>query len=286
LFNSQTAQVSRAGDLWLAGSHRTGLGPFRFDPYVSHDDGGTWARATIPVPGFLGSLSMAGGFVWATAGGTCAGNQCAGAQVLRGPASGSTLTPVPAAPAPARSLIRVVAGDAQTAYVLVFVGRRAERTLVTRDGGHSWRGLPTACRDSVPDLVMRAVGPRSVWQLCPLAGATTVLARSDDGGAHWRRYRIPAHGGIEDFTAVSPRAVWALSASGYVTMSTNGGASWRTVWSAGTHHPRAHLPSLSALSSTVATVTATQTAHGRTRVVVYRTHDGGEIWQASYVPLP
>jgi photosystem II stability/assembly factor-like uncharacterized protein len=135
--------------------------------------------------------------------------------------------------------------------------------------------LPTACRTSAPDLVLRVGDPQSVWQLCPLAGPTTVLTRSNDGGRHWHRYRIPAHGGIRDLVPVSGGAAWAVSNSGYVTRTIDGGASWHTVWSAGAYRPRAHLPSLSAASATSAAITATQTAGGRTRVVVYSTHDGG-----------
>ncbi len=185
-----------------------------------------------------------------------------------------------------RSLLRIVAADTHTAYVLIFAGRQVARLDVTRDGGHTWQRLPTACRTSAPDLVLRVGGPQSVWELCPVAGPTTVLTRSNDGGLHWRRYRIPAHGGIRDLVAVSGTAAWAVSDSGYVTRTTDGGASWHTVWSAGAYHPRAHLPSLSAATASSAAITATQTAGGRTRVVVYSTHDGGASWRAAFVPLP
>lgn len=285
-FDSSTVQFGFSGDIWASGSYRIRQGPFRFDPYVSHDDGRTWTRATMPVPGFLGSLSTAGNSVWATEGGTCIGSYCVGARVLRGPAAGGALRPVAASGAPAHSLMRIVAADAQTAYVLIFAGREAARLVVTRDGGHTWRQLPTACRTSAPDLVLRVGDPQSVWQLCPLAGPTTVLARSNDGGRHWHRYRIPAHGGIRDLVPVSGGAAWAVSDSGYVTRTTDGGASWHTVWSAGAYRPRAHLPSLSAASATSAAITATQTAGGHTRVVVYWTHEGGHHWRAAYVPLP
>jgi photosystem II stability/assembly factor-like uncharacterized protein len=286
LFNAPTAHFSGTADAWAIGTHRVGQGPMLLDPFVSHDGGRTWHRAAIPTPGFMGALSVAGSTVWATSGGTCRGSDCAGAEVLRASTAGSSLTAVPTAAWDRRVGLSIAAGDAATAYVQVFAGHQTVRTLVTRDGGRSWQPLRAVCPTSAPDLILRAAGPASLWELCPVAGPTTVLERSDDGGRHWHRYRIPAHGGIANLIAVSRYDAWAVSDTGSVTRTADGGASWQTVWSAGNYHPRAHLPTLSPVTAARATITATQTAGGRTRVVVYRTHDGGASWQTSYVPLP
>ncbi len=93
-FDSGTVRFGASGDIWGVGSYRVREGPFRFDPYVSHDGGRTWTRATIPAPGFLGSLSTAGESVWATESGMCIGSPCVGARMLRGPAAGGALRPV------------------------------------------------------------------------------------------------------------------------------------------------------------------------------------------------
>jgi hypothetical protein len=293
-FNVPTAHFSGAADARGVGSYRVGEGPIRFDPYVTHDGGVHWSRARAPFAGVLGDPSVAGSTVWATVGGRCLGHNCFGVEVLRGSTSGSRLNAVGLAPWSASSGLSVTAGSPSTAYVQVFAGHQAVRTLVTRDSGHTWQTLRAVCRTTAPDVILRApaassvpaAAPSSVWELCPAAGPTTVLERSDDRGRHWHRYRIPAHGGIANLIPVSGTQAWTAGDSGYVSFTADGGASWQTVWSAGAYHPRAHLPSLSAVTRARAAITATQTAGGRTRVVVYRTHDGGGTWQASYVPLP
>jgi photosystem II stability/assembly factor-like uncharacterized protein len=284
-FNMGTAQFDRHRDVWAVSSYKTKSGALAFDATVSPDGGFRWARAQSPVPGFIGSVSVAGGEAWATSGGYCRGKLCAGAQLLRGPASGSILTTVPEGPFAASSAVRVTAAGRDAAYVQVFAKAQQARTLVTRDGGRTWQQLSDFCGHPGPDVIFRVSGPRTVWAVCPVAGPTTLLERSDDGGRHWRRYRIPAHGGIENLVPASAREAWTVSDSGYVMTSTDGGASWRTVWSAGDYHPRSHLPTLSVLRAGAATITATQTSGGLTRVAVYRTHDGGRTWTARYVPL-
>jgi photosystem II stability/assembly factor-like uncharacterized protein len=284
-FNLGSAQFDANGDVWAVSSYKTRTGMLAFAAAVSPNGGLRWTRAHGPVPGFIGSVSVAGNQAWATSGGYCRGRLCAGAEIFLGPASSSILGRIQSEPWPASSLLRITAASRDSAYVQVFTKSQGTRTLATRDGGRSWQQLASFCPNTGPDLIFRASGPRSIWAVCPVAGASSLLERSGDGGQHWRRYRIPAHGGIENLMPVSADAAWAISDSGYVTVSDDGGAHWRTVWSAGDYRPRAHLPTISPAGATRATITATQTSGGRTRVILYRTHDGGRTWQRSVVPL-
>lgn len=286
-FNTTAAAFDSHNDVWATGSRRTRSGGLAFDALVSPDGGLHWSRAHVPAPGYVGGVSVAGGETWATSGGFCQDKRCAGARVLRGLSSGSTLVTVSAAPWPASSALQVAAGDADTAYVTVTAGRQPRRTLVTRDGGRSWTQLPSPCMTTAADGVLRSAGHDVVWELCPLPGRAGTETDSSTGGYHWFRGYFPRNwGGVKDLVPVSARAAWAVTDGGLVAVTADRGFTWHRVWSAGDYSPRAHLPIVSPQSGTAASVFATQTSGGRTRVVEYRTHNAGGSWTVSYVPVP
>lgn len=287
--------VASGRDVWATGISRVGLGPQRFDFYVSHDGGASWRRARIPEPGFAGSVSISDGVVWATSGGTCIGRHCAGAEVLRGSAAGHALTPVGRTFEPTggaawsvSSALQVAAGGAGTAYLQVITARQAERTLVTHDAGRHWTEPTPQCQTvGAPDGLLRAIGDAVLWQLCPLPGsAGQEINVSTDGGRSWFSSVVRAWGGIKDLQPVSGRDAWVVTDAGTVLLTNDGGHSWHEVWSADWFGPRPRLPVVSPLSGREAMVTATQTFGRRTRVIVYRVvaNGRGPTWQ--YVPLP
>jgi hypothetical protein len=286
-FNTESAQFDQHGDVWAIGTRRTRSGGFAFDALVSPDGGLRWSRAHDSIPGFVSDLSVGGGETWATSGGYCQGKECVGAQVLRGPSSGSILQRVSSAPWSASSALQVAAGDADTAYLTVTANRQARRTLVTRDGGRSWTQLPSPCMTTVADGVLRAAARDAVWELCPLPGAAGTEVDSSTGGYHWFRGYVPrAWRGIKDLVPVSARAAWVVTDGGLVAVTDDHGFSWHKVWSAGSYSPRPRLPIVSPQSGAAASIFATQTSGGLTRVVEYRTHDAGGSWTVSYVPVP
>jgi hypothetical protein len=286
-YNSIPAQFDEHGNGWAIGARRTRSGAFAFDALVSPDGGLRWSRAHVPVPGFVSGLSIAGGETWATSGGNCRGGECAGAEVLRGPVSGSILQRVPTLPWPASSALQVAAEDANTAYATVTANRQARRTLVTHDGGSHWTQLPSPCMTTVPDGLLRSAGHGAVWELCPLPGRAGTEIDSSTGGRYWFRGYFPRNwGGIKDIEPVSARSVWAVTDNGVVGVSNDHGFTWHRVWSAGSYSPRPHLAIVSPRSGAAASVFATQTFGRLTRVVEYRTHDAGATWTVSYVPVP
>jgi hypothetical protein len=286
-FNTAAAAFDHHSDVWAIGSHRTHSGGLAFDALVSPDGGLRWSRARVPVPGYVGGVSVAGGETWATSGGYCQGTRCVAAQVLRGPSSGSILESVSAAPWPASSALQVVAGDAHTAYVTVTAGRQPRRTLVTHNGGRSWTQLGSPCMTTAADGVLRSTGPDVIWELCPLpGGAGSEIDSSANGGEFWHRGYAPRRwGGVKDLEPTSSREAWLVTDGGIVAVTGDRGLTWRKVWSAGDYHPRAHLPIVSPQPHGGASVFATQTSGGLTRVVEYRAHAAGGPWTARFVPV-
>jgi hypothetical protein len=287
-FNTTAAAFGSHNDVWAIGSPRMRSGGLAFDALVSRDGGVRWSQAHVPIPGYVGGVSVAGGETWATSGGFCRGKRCAGAQVLRGPSSGSTLVTVSAAPWSASSALQVAAGDADTAYVTVTAGRQPRRTLVTHNGGRSWTQLGSPCMTTAADGVLRSAGRDVIWELCPLpGGAGSEIDSSVNGGEFWHRgYPPRSWGGIKDLEPASGREAWVVTDNGVVGVTVDRGLTWHKVWSAGNYSPRAHLPIVSPQSGAAASVFATQTSGGLTRVVEYRTHDAGRSWAVRYVPVP
>ncbi|MBI5446433.1 MAG: hypothetical protein HY900_35115 [Deltaproteobacteria bacterium] len=119
-----------------------------------------------------------------------------------------------------------------------------ERTtiLYTADGGRTW-----AVQFKDEDFLLKKVSfcdERTGWA----AGEYGFIYRTEDGGATWRQqagsYRISDRTGepeggtfLFDIVAVDPRTAWAVGIDGYVTKTTDGGATWQVV----SGLPRAHL---------------------------------------------
>ena len=158
--------------------------------------------------------------------------------------------------------------------------------LKTRDGGRAWeisnQGLrqldfiyTLAAAPSSPDTLY-AIG----WDTFPLCNSSDcpriVIYRSVDGGAQWRRARVPGleHGNVLSslaVDAVNPAIVYA--GGPHVFKSTDGGMSWRPT--AGSL--RGSITSLAADPFTSGTLYASvYVPRGRR---VYKSTDGGATWK-------
>jgi hypothetical protein len=173
------------------------------------------------------------------------------------------------------------------AYVTVTAGRQPRQTLVTHNRGRSWAQLGSPCMTTAADGVLRSTGSDVIWELCALPdGAGTETNWSSNGGEFWDRGYTPrSWGGVKDLEPASGREAWVVTDGGIVAVTEDGGLTWRKVWSAGDYHPQAHPPIVSAHPQGGASVFATQTSGGLTRVVEYRTHSPGGRWTISDVPV-
>jgi photosystem II stability/assembly factor-like uncharacterized protein len=292
-------QFSGTRDGWGIGLRYRHSGATTESLYVSHTGAETWSAVSIPTGFSIASVSVAAGTVWATVIRTgCPGRTGAGcaAIVLRGPAAGGSLSPATTQPPLAHSGPQIFAADADTAYIDADVFPGNVRHLVTRDGGRTWQTLPAYCSQAGADTTLTLDGPRSLWRFCTKGGSTSVLGRSTDGGVHWRTFRLPGHdrgAAPYRFAAVSSQVAWLMSDHGDVTRTTDGGRTWQQVWSRAIsqHTLVKGIPeTLTAVNSQSAYIAVVIPPKGGlttgTYIASYQTHNGGQSWRTTLVPLP
>jgi photosystem II stability/assembly factor-like uncharacterized protein len=272
-------QFSGARDVWGGGQDR---GAIINGVWVSHDAGSTWSRVTLTgATNEPGDVSAAGGEVWAVAahcGATCA------TTILHGSAAGSTLTATVSQPAAHAMDAQVIAAGAGSAYLATAVGHSTRR-YVTHDDGRTWQVTSNACRAGIADTALAADGPTSLWEQCTLGHGHFVVARSTDSGHHWTEYPMP-FGGLRQLELTGGGSAWALSDTGVVIRTVDGGATWTAVL-----RPGRETSLLAASAQSAAVVRAVGRGHvdhhsANTNLIAYRTTDGGTTWRPSVVRLP
>jgi photosystem II stability/assembly factor-like uncharacterized protein len=249
--------------------------------YVTHDGGTSWAPAHLTGGQFpyTTSVAVADGVAWAIGNRCPSGGSCTYA-VMRGAASGSTLAPTAAQPAPNAATMSIVAGSAQTAYAATTTnGGPTSQTYATHDGGRRWTPITTPC----PDGRLAAVGDGVLWDVC---GAHTV-AISDDGGQHWQVHRITV-GLLPQLIPISATTAWAVTSHSALVRTTNDGRSWQPYLFSGSPAPVGYsgtVGPLGVLSATSAAIALDYpTGHGRTQIMVGRAI--GSANPSSFIKLP
>ena len=297
-------------DGWAGGlqmlSRKQGGGRAQWEPgsgiaryFVTRDGGRTWSVAPSAAPneGPGSVASLVGDEVWAVGLGSSA-------TILHGPARGDGLIATASQPIQGEyTNIRVVGAGAATAYVVnADVPRQA---FATHDDGRTWQRLtPPPCTGKYAFARLDAAFGQTVWLTC-LGGKdrTPRLVRSLDGGRSWRQLPVDwGDDGPQQLTAGNAHVAWALNGDGELLKTTNAGATWRPVWSATdarvsplsrpiTKLTASPLPILSVQSADSASIVTllnrgtTRRAAKLTNLVVYRTTNGGQSWQAYPVRL-
>lgn len=250
-----------------------GSSPLTLRAAVSHDGGVTWT-----VTGRLeawSTVSAADGGAWAA---DCYPSECP--KLLRGPASGSRLTPVPAPPLPHTGMWEIAAVNATSVYVYQ-PGSGATHAFVTDDRGRSWQRVPV-CADAY--VATGATG--TLWRECGAHG----LGISTDGGRHWVDRRLPSP--TAGLFPASAQTAWSVTGGSSAIMRTDdGGRSWQTVLRPKVDYRAGDTASFDAQSAKEAQVVVAVShtdAHGEhlTNLIVDRTTDGGAHWDRIPVTLP
>jgi photosystem II stability/assembly factor-like uncharacterized protein len=194
--------------------------------------------------------------------------------------------------------VGVEGAGAGIAYVVnADVPRQA---FATHDDGRTWQRLtPPPCTGKYAFARLDAAAGQTVWLTCSGGNDRTPrLVRSLDGGRSWRQLPVDwGTDGPRQLAAVNARVAWVLIGNGELLRTTDAGATWPPVWSA--TDPRVSplsrpittlaaspLPLLSVQSPDSASIVTllnrdrTGRAAKLTNLVVYRTTDGGQSWQA------
>jgi hypothetical protein len=285
---------------WASGTESSGN---TAEFFVSHDTGQHWSVAPSAAPNYGDQqLSLGFGEVWSV------GQPGKATVVLHAPASSSRLLATAAQPTHGMwPNAQVAAAGPGMAYL--YNGNAPRQMYLTRDDGRGWQLVTRPCPAGAHgELTNTAVG-NAVWVVCyrepprnapARRDAHLTLSRSTDGGRHWTALPTPFSAQFTPIVSpVSASVLWAQTGDGAVLRSTNGGATWHTVWSlaqqvAGlrtSHLPGTYPGDLMAQSPQTATMQLSL-VHGRpgtpaayTNLVRYRTTDGGRTWKATVVSL-
>jgi photosystem II stability/assembly factor-like uncharacterized protein len=150
----------------------------------------------------------------------------------------------------------------------------------TRDGGHHWSKAPAGGHSENAGAVstLQFLSPRRGWMVTqePTAPGAT-LAATTDGGRSWRVVD-PSLPTVAPVSFRTPRDAW--QAGNGLFHSTDGGRTWKRVRGppvAGATvvygSPAFHGPAI--------LQPVTRLGHARTRLVVYRSVDGGRKWSVA-----
>lgn len=278
-----------------AASRLAGIARF----YVTHDSGRTWSQAASAAPP-LGNqdVSVAAGEVWAI-GSACSNPAHCTVTVLHAAVGGSRLAATQAQPIGGDwTNVEVVGAGVKTAYV--DNPDRFGDAFVTHDDGRSWQRIAPPCPRGSFARIASDGWSGGAWASCLARHGGTTLTRTTERGRSWKT--LPGRfAQIVWLQPVSSRVAWGAPWDGDVLRTTDGGLTWRRVWSAPASLARGMSPAVtqasspptlaasSAASATVMTIAARghvgkQAAF--TNLVVYRTTNGGATWTPSVVRLP
>ncbi len=201
-------------------------------------------------------------------------------QVHRGPADWAETDPIPV-------LWSVVFASERDGWAAGAAG-----VFASGDGGGSWRAV--ASPPDVDPNAVAAVGPDRVWVVGdvrdpggqePFELVAAVIA-SSDGGATWRRQRVPPLASLSDVVFADARHGWALGGEGpdfksVVLVTDDGGAHWRRQLTP----PGRRLSGIACVDRRRLWISAGQSNADPQKTYassILATTDGGDTWKQQY----
>jgi photosystem II stability/assembly factor-like uncharacterized protein len=228
--------ASTARALGQIGYIRSVSNPAGYDcgaPEITRNGGRTWERIPVPAQLMIGSSNEIGDIAFTDfAHGLLTGSDdCSSADlpVYATQNAGRSWRPVP-----------VPRGVPQLGYVIpvalapgVVVIQGSVRLWVSVDAGRHWMNTPYGDVSSAECRVSRPQ-PATIWIVCtPVTPGMTLLLRSTDAGASWHEVTT-SHPLGPHIVATSATDAWAVEepaiAAPVLWHTTNGGATWETVW--------------------------------------------------------
>jgi photosystem II stability/assembly factor-like uncharacterized protein len=189
---------------------------------ATHDGGRTWKR--LEDVGRAYAVKVVGDQVWALSVNGCAGTPCYPSPV-RWSVSRDVVIPVAD---PKNSWFgSLVATDLAHAYMVRNEPDAPATFVATRDGGRTWTTSPAPC-PSATNWTPSAFAPERLWVACDDKKGKHAIARTDDGGAHWRTaFTTGGKDFVYDLAAFSEDVAFVLDFDG-VRRTADGGRSWTT----------------------------------------------------------
>jgi photosystem II stability/assembly factor-like uncharacterized protein len=195
---------------------------------ATHDGGLHWKN----VGGYTGDVVARDGVVWVVQYEGCASMFC-GAYVRRAPVGGDAFTGEVGANLVGHGSF--VATDALHAYLVDdgSFGEPAPKVVATSDGGQTWSTYTAPCRTALVRTIA-ASSPDDLWVACGGKGEPGreqhAIARSTDGGAHWRAAFTDGTGSVAALRAEGTGLAFLADdgARAHVTV-TRDGRTWRTM---------------------------------------------------------
>ncbi len=173
------------------------------------DGGATWAGAANPGPGHgLTRVRCADESL-------CLFTTAAGTTIIRTPDGGATYAQV----TPSGSPMRSVAFASPTRAIAAGAGGA---TVISDDGGLTWRGVGGSIGGTLATITARAGG--FGYGVGPAAIAITA-----DGGESWRTFGIPTPLPIHVAAFIDPTRGYAQDSGGTLWRTTDGGGSWQVL---------------------------------------------------------
>jgi photosystem II stability/assembly factor-like uncharacterized protein len=193
---------------FLDATHAYAIGPNTL--LSSADAGATWTAKPIAAGNSFTSIDCADTM-------TCVLTVAAGDHLVRttdGGATSSITTP---------SSSQIFGAAYSSASRVVGVGSRGA-TVVSNDGGANFTPVSSGVRGGLFGRLRHAAGG-----LIYSPGNNGVLAISKDAGVTWSTVATQTSANLVDASFASPTVGYALDASGGLQLTTNSGASWRTL---------------------------------------------------------
>lgn len=253
---------------------------FRPGLFATHDGGKTWRDETQDQP--LIALQIVENSAWAIEGSCTSEDQCNYQLIQWNPTNDSwqPLNHQPQIPGPQVQLVRY---KGQDAWILSWgpglsPSNPANTLAITHDGGQNWTERSSPCTETgFFTERLAAVDNHLVWIACagePGAGQQMkYLFKSSDGGENWgERIDLGSAGYLDDLAATTPDTGFIGEGRGTLMTTQDGAQSWS---------PAILLSKANPADTSGWRIVFVDTQNGWASLgrVIFRTTDGGQIWE-------
>ena len=196
----------------------------------THDGGEHWAEPSFGAGRELLAFGSGAGYAFALVG-NCQQGSCTSMVLERSPVGSDSWTPLNLPVTAGADPYLTMAVHGANLWISVTTSQSSPNQLlvVGTGAGASFTTYRSPCYSGLGGK-LEAASSEAVWAACP-TGMLAGLWRSDDGGAHWKQLTSAPE--LPNSAMVAPAsastAVVAPDPHGGLLVTTDGGATWRTV---------------------------------------------------------